>query len=64
MNKKDLTPIKSIVLEFLEVMREDLKRRSYDETGEQKIETLERLETLRRLTKELRETIIGGGSNE
>jgi hypothetical protein len=47
--------MKYIILELLDVLREDIKRRSYDELGEQKAETLERLETLRELSKKLRE---------
>ena len=46
--------MKLIILELLEVLREDIKRRSFDESGEQKNETLGRLEVLRRLSKELR----------
>ena len=45
--------INFIILEFLETMMSDLKRRSFDETGEQRAETLERVETLKQLIKEL-----------
>ena len=41
--------IDQILLPFLETMHADLKRRSYDESGEQKEETLERVNELKRL---------------
>ena len=47
--------LQNILIEFLETMRDDLRRRSFDESGEQQEETLGRLEILRRLTKEIRE---------
>ena len=49
MNKLD-----AILLEFLQTMLSDLKRRSYDESGEQKAETLGRVETLKNLIYDLK----------
>ena len=48
-----MTPLKSIIREFLKTMADDLKRRSFDETGEQREETEQRLETLKTLIEEL-----------
>lgn len=46
--------VKDVLIEFLKTMLEDLKRRSYDESGEQKIETLGRINELRVLIDELK----------
>lgn len=43
-----------ILIDFLQIMLDDLRRRSFDESGEQKQETLERVETLRELIKEIK----------
>lgn len=53
-----MTPIKQVLIKLLRIMREDLKRRSYDEDGEQREETFQRIETLTELinTLESKET--------
>jgi hypothetical protein len=45
--------VKEVLIEFLRTMVEDLKRRSFDESGEQKAETLGRINQLQDLIKEL-----------
>ena len=45
--------LNSILLTFLKTMLADLKRRSYDESGEQKEETLQRVEQLKTLINEM-----------
>jgi hypothetical protein len=54
--KTDLTPLSSVVLEFLRTMAQDLKRISYEESGEQKAETEQRIETLKELIKTIEES--------
>lgn len=49
----DPTPLKPIIVEFLKTMLEDLKRRSYDEAGDQKMETLQRVGQLQSLINQL-----------
>lgn len=49
-----MTHISEVLLEFLNTMRSDLRRRSFDETGEQKAETEQRIETLKDLIKKIK----------
>lgn len=48
-----MTPVKQVLLEFLKTMRLDLIRRAWDESGEQRAETLERASQLYDLILEL-----------
>ena len=48
-----MTPLKQVLLEFLKTMCDDLKRRSLDESGEQREETEQRIAQLKELIKEL-----------
>lgn len=50
--------IKYVLIRFLKTMADDLKRRSFDEEGEQRSETEGRIEEL----KELIEQIESGGN--
>ena len=47
--------LKMILLELLIEMKSDLKRRSYDEEGEKKQETVERVEALHQLIVQIKE---------
>ena len=49
--------LKYILLKFLKTMAEDLKRRSYDESGEQKDETIERIDTINELIGKIKTDI-------
>lgn len=49
-----MTHINQILITLIKTMIEDLKRRSYDESGEQKAETEQRIDTLIDLLNELR----------
>jgi hypothetical protein len=49
-----MTEIKQVLITFLETMRDDLKRRSFDESGEQKAETEGRIEELKALIEKLK----------
>lgn len=46
--------MKQIILEMLEILREDIKSRAYLLSGEEKEEALARLERLRKISQELR----------
>ena len=46
--------VSEVLIRFLTEMAQDLKRRSFDESGEQKMETLDRAAQLTALAKELK----------
>jgi hypothetical protein len=46
--------INKILYELMVIVQADMMRRSYDESGEQKQETLERIDELKQLIKNIR----------